>query len=168
MPPQELDRLVEIIHERTGGESRSATGAAASNLDLYQVNCTFYDAMGRDDNAYLLARAIQFFLPGVPQVYYVGLLAGHNDMALLARSGVGRDINRHYYGSVEIEAELRRPVVVRLLELIRLRNSHPAFGGSFELADTGDDRLSLRWSQGAYYTQLEANLADGSWQIRSS
>ena len=168
VPPQELDRLVEIIHERTGGESRSATGAAASNLDLYQVNCTFYDAMGRDDNAYLLARAIQFFLPGVPQVYYVGLLAGHNDMALLARSGVGRDINRHYYGSVEIEAELRRPVVVRLLELIRLRNSHPAFGGSFELADTGDDRLSLRWSQGAYYTQLEANLADGSWQIRSS
>jgi sucrose phosphorylase len=168
VPPQELDRLVEIIHERTGGESRRATGAAASNLDLYQVNCTFYDAMGRDDNAYLLARAIQFFLPGVPQVYYVGLLAGRNDMQLLARSGVGRDINRHYYGRAEIETELQQPVVTRLLELIRLRNSHPAFGGSCELADTTDDRLSLRWSQGAYYAQLEANLADGSWQIRSS
>ena len=24
-----------------------ATGAAASNLDIYQVNCTFYDALGR-------------------------------------------------------------------------------------------------------------------------
>jgi hypothetical protein len=67
----------------SGGQSREATGAAASNLDLYQVNCTFYDALGRDDGAYLIARAIQFFLPGVPQVYYVGLLAGENDMALL-------------------------------------------------------------------------------------
>ena len=70
----------------SGGDSRLATGAAASNLDLYQVNCTFYDALGRDDDRYLLARAIQFFLPGIPQVYYVGLLAGRNDMELLART----------------------------------------------------------------------------------
>ncbi len=56
-----------------------ATGAAASNLDLYQVNCIFFDAVGRDAGAYLMARAIQFFLPGVPPVYYVGLLAGEND-----------------------------------------------------------------------------------------
>jgi sucrose phosphorylase len=168
VPPQELDRLVEIIHERTGGESRRATGAAASNLDLYQVNCTFYDALGRDDSAYLLARAIQFFLPGVPQVYYVGLFAGHNDMALLARTGVGRDINRHYYSRAEIDNELRRPVILRLLGLIRLRNSHPAFGGVFELAATDDDRLGLRWTQGAHYARLEANLADGSWQIETS
>jgi sucrose phosphorylase len=64
----ELDRLVEDIHVSSRGESARATGAAASNLDLYQVNCTFYDARGRDDRKYLLARAIQFFLPGVPQV----------------------------------------------------------------------------------------------------
>ena len=32
---------------------------------------------------YLVARAIQFFVPGIPQVYYVGLLAGTNDMELL-------------------------------------------------------------------------------------
>jgi transcriptional regulator with XRE-family HTH domain len=67
VPPAELDALVETIHRNSGGQSRQATGAAASNLDLYQVNCTFYDALGRDDRAYLIARAIQFFLPGVPQ-----------------------------------------------------------------------------------------------------
>jgi sucrose phosphorylase len=77
--------------------SRLATGAAASNLDLYQVNCTFYDALGRNDREYLLARAIQFFAPGVPQVYYVGLLAGENDITLQAKSGIGRDIKRHFY-----------------------------------------------------------------------
>ena len=168
VPPQELDRLVEIIHERSGGESRRATGAAASNLDLYQVNCTFYDALGRDDGAYMLARAIQFFLPGIPQVYYVGLLAGHNDVALLARTGVGRDINRHYYDRAEIETELRRPVVARLLELIRLRNAHPAFAGTFALGDTTVDRLLLRWTQGTHYVQLEANLTDGAWQLQAS
>ena len=73
------------------------------------MNCTFYDALGRDDRKYLLARAIQFFLPGVPQVYYVGLLAGTNDMALLARTGVGRDINRHCYTQAEIDEALARP-----------------------------------------------------------
>ncbi len=61
----ELDTLVETIHEKSGGQSRSATGLAASNLDLYQVNCTYYDALGRNDRDYLIARAIQFFAPGI-------------------------------------------------------------------------------------------------------
>jgi sucrose phosphorylase len=168
VPPAELDRLVEIIHERSGGASRRATGAAASNLDLYQVNCTFYDAMGRDDRAYLLARAVQFFLPGTPQVYYVGLLAGHNDTALLARTGVGRDINRHYYTDAEISADLERPVVRSLLELIRLRNEHPAFGGQFALAETHDQRLQLRWSHGTDYAHLDADLGQGQWHLSAS
>ena len=168
VPPAELERLVELIHDRTGGDSRRATGAAASNLDLYQVNCTFYDAMGRDDSRYLLARAIQFFLPGTPQVYYVGLLAGHNDMALLARSGVGRDINRHYYRRDEVELALRRPVVARLMDLIRLRNTHPAFAGRFELIDTSDERLSMRWIDDDHQVHLDANLVEGTWQLGAS
>ena len=158
VPPQELDELVECIHAASQGQSRQATGAAASNLDLYQVNCTFFDAMGRDETAYLLARAVQFFLPGVPQVYYVGLLAGHNDMALLASSQVGRDINRHHYGADEIARDCERPVVRRLIELIRLRNSHPAFGGRFALLDSGDTSLHLRWEQGQHWAALRVDF----------
>lgn len=168
VPPAELDRLVELIHEHSGGQSRKATGAAASNLDLYQVNCTFYDALGRDDTAYLIARAIQFFLPGVPQVYYVGLLAGHNDMALLERSSVGRDINRHHYGPDEIEQELERPVVQDLLRLIRLRNTHPAFNGRFELLSSEDSVLDLRWQQGDNQVQLTVDLARRRASLLSS
>ena len=155
----EIDRLVEEIHARSGGESARATGAAASNLDLYQVNCTFYDALGRDDRKYLLARAIQFFLPGVPQVYYVGLLAGTNDMALLARTGVGRDINRHYYTRAEIDEALAKPCVQSLLDLIRLRNDHAAFGGTFELALSADDTLDLNWRLGEEVARLTVNVA---------
>jgi sucrose phosphorylase len=154
VPPDELDRLVDTIHLNSDGASREATGAAASNLDLYQVNCTFYDALGRDDGAYLIARAIQFFLPGVPQVYYVGLLAGTNDMALLGESGVGRDINRHRYTRAEVLERLEAPVVQRLIELIRLRNEHPAFGGRFEMG-SGDARsLVLTWTEGPHRAAL--------------
>jgi sucrose phosphorylase len=38
----------------------------------------------------------------LPQVYYVGLLVGVNDMDLLRRTGEGLDINRHYYAAQEI------------------------------------------------------------------
>ncbi len=167
VPPAELDALVERIHINSHGQSRQATGAAASNLDLYQVNCTFYDALARDDNAYLLARAIQFFMPGVPQVYYVGLLAGVNDMALLERSGVGRDINRHHYGLDEIHAALQHDVVLRLQRLIKLRNEHGAFEGHFQMLDSGADTLLMRWQQGKQWLQLQAHLGSLSWQVQS-
>lgn len=159
VPPAELDRLVDQIHEASGGQSRQATGAAASNLDLYQVNCTYFDALGGDEEAYLLARAVQCFLPGIPQIYYVGLLAGHNDMALLAKSRVGRDINRHHYTRAEIEAELQRPVVRRLCALLKLRNTHPAFQGRFELVASDAHQLHLAWqAEGGERLELRADL----------
>jgi sucrose phosphorylase len=168
IPPEELDTLVEKIHANTNGQSRLATGMAASNLDLYQVNCTFYDALGRNDQSYLLARAIQFFAPGIPQVYYVGLLAGENDMALLAESGVGRDINRHYYTSEEIHRIIQRPVVQSLFELIRFRNCHPAFNGSFNMPETRESEITMRWDNGINWAMLEVDFASGSYSISNS
>jgi len=158
---EQIDRLVEAMHEASGGTSRLATGTAASNVDLYQVNCTFYDALGRDDDRYLLARAIQFLAPGVPQVYYVGLLAGSNDMELLARSNVGRDVNRHHYTRDEIEHELQRPVVQALLRLIRFRNSHPAFEGTCAVTG-GGPRLTITWTNTEERVVLDTALNTAS------
>lgn len=165
VPPQELDELVEVIHRNSQGGSKLATGAAASNLDLYQVNCTYYDALGRDDLRYLLARALQFFLPGIPQVYYVGLLAGHNDLELLARSGVGRDINRHYYTRAELDAEPARPVVQSLCALIHLRNEHPAFQGSFSLGSCSESSIELCWARDAHRAELFVDFSDASYRL---
>jgi sucrose phosphorylase len=155
---EEIDTLVETIHARSNGESRQATGAAANNLDLYQVNCTYYDALGQREEEYLIARAIQFFAPGIPQVYYVGLLAGENDLDLLRRSGVGRDINRHYYSQREIESALTRPVVETLFDLIRFRNTHPAFAGEFRLLPCADYEIHIEWRNGDQWARLEADL----------
>ncbi len=168
VPPAELDQLVEAIHANSHGDSRLATGAAASNLDLYQINCTYYDALGRDDRRYLLARALQFFVPGIPQVYYVGLLAGVNDLGLLARTGVGRDINRHYYTQDEVQAALRKFAVRGLSALIRLRNTHPAFSGKFSSLACGSDELVLRWDQGEDFAELSICFRDDSNSLRIS
>ena len=159
LPPEAIDAMVEAIHERSGGQSRLATGGAASNLDLYQVNCTYYDALGGRDLEYLIARAIQFFAPGVPQVYYTGLLCGRNDMDLLDRSKVGRDINRHYYTAGEIDEALTRPVVQELIELIQFRNSHPAFNGTFSIHSAGPSRLTMTWRKNGDLAQLDVDLA---------
>jgi sucrose phosphorylase len=168
VPDEGIDQLVQRIHASSRGESLRATGAAASNLDLYQVNCTFFDAIGRDDLRYLLCRAIQFFLPGIPQVYYVGLLAGHNDMSLLARTGVGRDINRHHYTRGEIEEALSRPVVADLCTLIRLRNSHPAFQGTFELLPSPAHELQMRWRNGEAMARLRVDLGTAAHELQFS
>ena len=160
VPDSELRDVIEAVHEQTRGESRAASGVAAANVDENQVNTTFYDALGANDLKYLLARALQFFLPGVPQVYYVGLLAGRNDMELLARTRVGRDINRHYYRTDEIRRALGAPVSEALIELIRLRNSHPAFDGEFSALAADDGELRLRWQQQHHFAELHCRLDD--------
>jgi sucrose phosphorylase len=159
LQPAEIHDLVETIHKRSKGESKMATGAAANNLDLYQVNCTYFDALGQSEPEYLVARAVQFFVPGIPQVYYVGLLAGTNDMDLLAKSGVGRDINRHFYKLGEVEAALEKPVVQKLIEIIRLRNAHPAFGGEQKVASAARNELTITWLLGSEWARLEVDFA---------
>ncbi|QTE29412.1 sucrose phosphorylase [Pengzhenrongella sicca] len=167
LTPGQIDALVEAIHANSGGASRLATGVAASNLDLYQVNCTFYDALARDDRRYVLARVIQLFVPGVPQVYYVGLLAGANDMELLARTGVGRDVNRHVYTPAEVTSDLDRPAVRDQLEALRLRAAHPAFDGSFSWVVQAT-RAWLTWTAGAHRAELSFDVADASYSVTST
>ena len=162
---EDVDLLVESIHENSGGQSRKATGAAASNLDLYQVNCTFYDALGKNDVHYLIARSIQFFSPGVPQVYYAGLLAGENDMKLLESSKVGRDINRPYYDMEQITNDLERDVVKSLIKLMKFRNDHSSFNGDFALEESSEEILHLIWTNEEHKSSLRVDMLAGTFEI---
>jgi sucrose phosphorylase len=160
LPQDAIDALIETIHLRSRDESRLASGGAARNLDASQINCTFYDALGRRDSEYLVARAIQCFLPGIPQIYYVGLLAGTNDLDLLRRTGEGRDINRHYYTTKELDAALAQPVVQSLVSLLSIRNGHAAFQGAFHLQSAEPTRLTLAWEHGAAFARLDVDFAE--------
>jgi sucrose phosphorylase len=126
--------------------------------ELYQMDTTYFSALGENEDAYIVARAIQLFLPGIPQIYYVGLLAGSNDYQLYKKTKISRDLNRHNYSCQEIEANLNRPVVKRLLKLMIWRNQHPAFTGQFEVKRPREEILLLRWQKGRNHIQAEINL----------
>lgn len=124
---EEIDYASNELYKVGANVKRKYSSAEYNNLDIYQINSTYYSALGDDDVKYFLARLIQAFAPGIPQVYYVGLLAGKNDLKLLEETKEGRNINRHYYSNEEIAEEVQRPVVKALLNLFSFRNQSEAF-----------------------------------------
>jgi sucrose 6(F)-phosphate phosphorylase len=129
-----------------------------NGFDVHQIRGTYYSMLDCDDSAYLIARAIQFFTPGIPQVYYVGLLAGKNDTTTAALTGEGRDINRHNYSIEEIDKEVKRPIVKKLIDLINFRNTHDAFNGIFNVGSCDDQSIILSWKKGELFTRLVVDL----------
>ena len=158
MRQEEIDRTVEGLYDKGSNVKRIYSGEDYQNLDIYQVNCTYYSALENNDDSYLAARALQFFCPGIPQVYYVGLLAGSNDIDLVERTKNGRDINRHGYDLDEIDREVQRPVVQRLLRLMTFRSYYPAFDGTFRIEATPEDQVSLTWRKDNFTTTLHVDL----------
>lgn len=125
---EEIEKTKDNLFTKGANVKRIYNTEAYNNLDIYQVNCTYYSALGNNDKAYLLARAIQFFCPGIPMVYYVGALAGENDLELLESTKEGRNINRHYYSKEEIAHNFEnRKIVNDLCKLMEFRNDHKAF-----------------------------------------
>jgi sucrose phosphorylase len=162
---QEMRAIFEDADRVTHGESRLASTPVAWAELPHQVNSTFYSVLGEDDQSYLLARAVQLFTPGVPQVYYVGLLAGRNDMELFQRTGIGRDVNRHHYERDEVAEALGRAVVRAQLNLIRLRSLHPAFDGAFDYRELSATAAELRWTHHAHHARLRVDLAARQFSI---
>ncbi|WP_256866656.1 sucrose phosphorylase, partial [Streptococcus pluranimalium] len=124
---EEIEFASNELYKVGANVKRKYSSAEYNNLDIYQINSTYYSALGDNDKKYFLARLIQAFAPGIPQVYYVGFLAGKNDLELLESTKEGRNINRHYYTSEEIAEEVKRPVVKALLKLFSFRNNSAAF-----------------------------------------
>jgi sucrose phosphorylase len=153
-------KIVDICLERGGNLSliKSPKHRDADGFDVHQIRGTIYSLLGCDDNAYLAARAIQFFAPGVPQVYYMGMLAGENDLQALEESSDGRVINRRNYSLVEVEHEMQKEVVRRLVKLIQFRNRFPAFDGDFHVLPSEPDEVRLEWRRGQNRCTLKIDL----------
>jgi sucrose phosphorylase len=163
--PDEMRNLARQIINQGGNVNWILSVTEKDDVDIHQLNCTYYSALAEDDERYLAARAIQLFAKGVPQVYYVGLLAGANDHVSAEKTGEGREINRHNYTVEEVNADLQRPVVKELLELIRLRNSHPAFEGELQVETDGASRLRLTWANARTNCSLEVDVVKGLWNV---
>lgn len=164
---EEIDFTVNSLYEKGANMKRIYSSEAYNNLDIYQINCTYYSALGNDDQAYLLARAIQCFAPGIPQVYYVGMLAGKNDIELLESTKEGRNINRHYYSLEEIEEEIERPIVKSLFKLFEFRNKSNAFDGEVDIRTSDAHHLEIVWSNKDEKAALNINLSSKEFHIIS-
>jgi sucrose phosphorylase len=158
LSPEEIEATLNGLDEKGSNTRKIYSGEEYQNLDIYQVNCTYYSALECNDDSYIAARTIQFFAPGVPQVYYVGLLAGENDIELVERTKNGRDINRHNFSLDEIAENINKPVVQRLLRLMEFRNSYPAFNGQFVIVDAPDDQIELAWTQSPHHATAHIDL----------
>ncbi|QJD84050.1 sucrose phosphorylase [Cohnella herbarum] len=156
----EARKLVDICLERGSNLSLILSDKHKSDdgFDVHQIRCSYYSVLNCDDDAYLAARAIQFFVPGIPQVYYVGLLAGENDLEGVKESGEGREINRHNFSIEEINQALDKEVVQRLLKLIRFRNEYGAFNGKFTVHSSLKHEVRLSWEKDDQSCNLFINL----------
>ncbi len=166
LTPEEIKRTLNGLDEKGANTRKIYSGPEYQNLDVYQVNCTYYSALECNDDSYIAARVIQFYSPGIPQVYYVGLLAGRNDIELVERTKNGRDVNRHSYTLDEISAEVERPVVQRLMRLMEFRSTYPAFKGEFQIEEAPDDQLELTWQLPPYKTTVSVDLKSYACRIR--
>lgn len=166
--PQEAQKLVEVCLERGSNLSLilSEEHKSEDGFDVHQIRCSYYSVLDKNDDAYLAARAIQFFVPGIPQVYYVGLLAGENDLDAVKESGEGREINRHNYTLEEIEAAVQKDVVQRLLKLIRFRNEYDAFNGEFAPVACPPDEIRLSWIKEKTWCELSIDLNTNKTRIK--
>jgi hypothetical protein len=165
---ERIAALIDTVVAR-GGYVKDLHGA--KNV-YYQVNATYFSALGESEDRLLLARAIQLFLPGKPQVWYLDLFAGPNDHAGVERAGEGghKEINRTNLGAAEVAAGLERPVVQAQLALLRFRNDFPAFGfdATCEVAETAPDHLAITWRNNGASATLVADLTQQSFTIRAT
>jgi len=163
---EEIDAVVETILER-GGRVKDLYGPDGKKIAYYQVNATFFSALGEDEQKLRLARAIQLFMPGTPQVWYLDLFAGKNDYAAADRGGTAghKEINRTTLTQSDIEQGLKQSVVLDQLDMIRLRNTSPAFNGELTVGSTDEHQLLLNWVHEGCSATLSADLCDYSFYI---
>ncbi len=84
------DEQIEDIIDRLmgrGGRVKDLYGPDGKKISYYQVNATFFSALGENEQKLRLARAIQIFMPGIPQVWYLDLVAGTHDYGAADQGG---------------------------------------------------------------------------------
>lgn len=161
---ERIQNLIDTIVGR-GGYVKDLHGQ--KNM-YYQVNATYYSALGEDDAKMLLARALQLFMPGKPQVWYLDLFAGKNDHEAVKRAGAGghKEINRTNLTAEQIEEALKQPVVARQLEMLHFRNTCPAFAVDSKITINSDkEKINFIWENNGYQAKLAADLVSYEYEI---
>ena len=167
LPGDQIQALIDTIVAR-GGYIKNLHGQ--KNM-YYQVNATYFSALGEDEKKMLAARAIQLFMPGKPQIWYLDLFGGKNDHEAVKRAGPGghKEINRTNLSLERIDSEVTTPLFRDQVALLRLRNSCAAFRTDAEIRVScpEDHVLEIGWAWGGSEASLRADLRDFSFTVRA-
>ena len=163
----QIQNLIDTIVER-GGYIKNLHGQ--KNM-YYQVNATYFSALGEDEKKMLMARAIQLFMPGKPQVWYLDLFGGKNDHEAVKLAGPGghKEINRSNLSLERIDEEITSPLFRDQVELLRMRNSCPAFHPEAKISVTCTDAhlLEISWEYNGSRASISADLFDFSFTVEA-
>lgn len=156
---KEIEAIMKIILDR-GGRVKNLFDSSGKKISYYQVNATFFSALGEDEDKLLLARAIQMFMPGLPQVWYLDIFAGKNDYKAADKSSNGghKEINRTNLSVEEVKQGLKKQIVKDQLKIMHLRNTLKAFLGQIKINNVANNKLSILWKFKDSSANLEANL----------
>lgn len=165
LPEADIQNMINLIVER-GGLVKNLHGQ--KNM-YYQVNATYFSALGESEQKLLMARAIQMFMPGKPQVWYLDLFAGKNDHEAVKRAGESghKEINRTNLTLSEIKNMLDKDVVKKQIEMIRFRNINRAFedGAKISIEDEGS-LFRIVWKNGIFSAALTVDFVNGKYEIK--
>ena len=161
---EQIQRLIDTVVGR-GGFVKNLHGQ--KNV-YYQVNATYYSALGEDDRKMLISRAVQLFMPGKPQVWYLDLFAGKNDYEAVRRAGAGghKEINRTNLSMEDIEEALKKDVVMTQLKLLRFRKNFPAFEkmNNIKIQAVGST-ICFTWENEGYIARLNADFRTCEFKV---
>jgi sucrose phosphorylase len=165
----EIENIMKTIMDR-GGRVKNLYDPSGNKISYYQVNATFFSALGEDEQKLLVARVIQLFMPGIPQVWYLDIFAGKNNYEAADKGGSAghKEINRTTLTMQHIEQGLKKDVVKNQLELIRLRNTSTAFAGQVEINNADESIVDIKWNNGSTFVHLIANLMTMSFTVNCS
>ena len=144
---KEIENIMTTILNR-GGRVKNLYDAEGNKISYYQVNATYFSALNEDETKLLMARAIQMFMPGIPQIWYLDLFAGKNDYEAADKAGSGghKEINRTNLSLEQIDEDLQKEIVLKQLALIRFRNTCKAFSGNIKVNSKGLNKIDISWS----------------------
>lgn len=164
LPEADIQNLIDLIVDR-GGLVKNLHGQ--KNI-YYQVNATYFSALGESEQKLLMARAIQLFMPGKPQIWYLDLFAGKNDCEAVRKAGDAghKEINRTNLTVEQVEEACKKEVVKKQIEMIRFRNTCRAFDEGAKISiEEKDAVLRIIWQKDTYEAELTVDFLNQSYEI---
>lgn len=134
VPAADIARLAE--HARARGGEVSMKRDSDGRESPYELNISYFDAMGGDDlqiPRFLCSQTIPLALKGIPAIYFNSLVAAPNDAEGVRRTGRARSINRKKWTEDELSGRLQDPSSVsaqvfgELTRRLRVRAGCAAF-----------------------------------------